>query len=466
MPLAWLRSTDDRRLGERPVAREQRAEQGDRRAGDAGRAGRRAVVADHAAELHDDGRVLARLAAARAVLEARRPAGEGERPQQVGVEGEARAVLAPGERTERPHEQQVLLQRPLGLGELVGGLDHGVRRRVRRVVLRDLGAVGAERLGLRHDVERAALVQLQVGDHERLEPRAELRARAPHALRDRAHLAVPPRQQREDAVGLAQLVGAQHDGFISVDGHPSILPSPARPHGRTSRGCRARTVVVHWCRGIRALRHPPVARPHRRRDRRHPGRHVRGETHRAAHRPARRRAHRRDRRTRRRPHARHPAEPAPGGDLRQLVHPDRDGRGPPRDAPAAGLHAAERPHHRARRGHHRALRRDRHLEGARLRRARGARDLRRRALGGRRVDPARRGAQPADRAHARRLALRRRRHRRHHAARRARRLRRQHRRRGHGVRPRHDAHPLGSVRFGWSLPEQRALGSWRVWRRA
>jgi uncharacterized membrane protein YeiH len=25
---------------------------------------------------------------------------------------------------------------------------------------------------------------------------------------------------------------------------------------------------------------------------------------------------------------------------------------------------------------------------------------------------------------------------------------------------------LGSVRFGWSLPEQRAIGSWRVWRRA
>lgn len=25
---------------------------------------------------------------------------------------------------------------------------------------------------------------------------------------------------------------------------------------------------------------------------------------------------------------------------------------------------------------------------------------------------------------------------------------------------------LGSVRFGWSLPEQRAIGSWRVWRRS
>ena len=25
---------------------------------------------------------------------------------------------------------------------------------------------------------------------------------------------------------------------------------------------------------------------------------------------------------------------------------------------------------------------------------------------------------------------------------------------------------LGSVRFGWSLPEQRAIASWRVWRRS
>jgi uncharacterized membrane protein YeiH len=25
---------------------------------------------------------------------------------------------------------------------------------------------------------------------------------------------------------------------------------------------------------------------------------------------------------------------------------------------------------------------------------------------------------------------------------------------------------LGSVRWGWSLPEQRAIASWRVWRRA
>ena len=150
-------------------------------------------------------------------------------------------MLAAGERAERADEQQVLLQRPLRLGELVGGLDHRVRRGVRGVVLGDLGTVGAERLGLRDHVERAPLVELQVGDHERLEPGSELRRRASHALRDGAHLAVAPGEQRDDAVGLAQLVGAQHDGFISVDGHTSILPPAGRRGRRGRRGIRART---------------------------------------------------------------------------------------------------------------------------------------------------------------------------------------------------------------------------------
>ncbi len=76
-----------------------------------------------------------------------------------------------------------------------------------------------ERHGLLHDVEAAALVELQVDDHERLEPGAEPRAGATHALRDGAHLAVLPAQHRDDAVGFAQLVGAQHDGFISINRH-------------------------------------------------------------------------------------------------------------------------------------------------------------------------------------------------------------------------------------------------------
>ena len=79
------------------------------------------------------------------------------------------------------------------------------------------------RLGLLHDVERAADVELPVDHHERLEPGAESRAGAPHALRDRADLAVAAAQHRDDAVGFTQLVGAQHDGFVAIGGHVSII---------------------------------------------------------------------------------------------------------------------------------------------------------------------------------------------------------------------------------------------------
>ena len=40
-------------------------------------------------------------------------------------------------------------------------------------------------------------------------------------------------QHRDDAVGLTQLLGAQHDALISIQTHPAILPSP---EGMGSRG--------------------------------------------------------------------------------------------------------------------------------------------------------------------------------------------------------------------------------------
>ena len=50
----------------------------------------------------------------------------------------------------------------------------------------------------------------------RLEPGAELRHRLAHALGDGAHLAVLGGQQHDDAVGLAELVRAQHDAVVAV----------------------------------------------------------------------------------------------------------------------------------------------------------------------------------------------------------------------------------------------------------
>ena len=49
---------------------------------------------------------------------------------------------------------------------------------------------------------------------------------APYALRHRADPAVVAGQQGDDAVGLPQLVGAQHDRLVAIEGHPSILPRP------------------------------------------------------------------------------------------------------------------------------------------------------------------------------------------------------------------------------------------------
>src|SRR5690606_35996698 len=183
-------------------------------------------------------RVRAGFARDGAVDEARRPSGDRQGTQQVGVEGEPGCVLPTAQRAQRPHEQEVVLQPRLVLGEAVGGLDHGVRGREARVVARDVTAVGAEHLGLLHDVEAAPDVALHVDDHERLEPRAEPRARAPHALRNGAQLAVLPAQHRDDAVGLTQLVGAQHDGFVTVNRHAPLCPA-GLTSGRMSAATRA-----------------------------------------------------------------------------------------------------------------------------------------------------------------------------------------------------------------------------------
>jgi len=132
-------------------------------------------------------------------------------------------VLPARERTQCTHEEQVLLQGAVIVRDLVRGLDHDTRCGVLAVVARDLCPVGAQGLGLGHDVEAAALVELNVGDHERLEPRPELGTRAAHALRHGADLAVAPRQHGDDAVSLTQLVGANDDRFVSVEGHASII---------------------------------------------------------------------------------------------------------------------------------------------------------------------------------------------------------------------------------------------------
>src|SRR4051794_3809196 len=150
------------------------------------------------------------LPAPRAFVEGGRPTGNGECAQHERVEHEARIMLLLRYRSQRPDDKQVEPQRRLAFlsGQPLSGLEDRRRRRVTRVVARDRPAVRRDRLGLRDDVELAAGVELAVDLAERLEPCAELGAGPANAFGHRTHPAMPAGEQRDDAVGLTELLGA------------------------------------------------------------------------------------------------------------------------------------------------------------------------------------------------------------------------------------------------------------------
>jgi hypothetical protein len=90
------------------------------------------------------------------------------------------------------------------------------------------GAEVVDRLGLRDDVQLAALVEQQPDVARRLQAAAEPALRLADALGHGAHLAPPAREEDHDAVGLAELVGAQHDALVVVEGHAGSLPRAFR----------------------------------------------------------------------------------------------------------------------------------------------------------------------------------------------------------------------------------------------
>ena len=191
------------------------------------RPGRTALRADRAAGPEGERPVRPGGAAAGAVAERRRPSGHRQRAQQVGVEHQAGVVVAGRQRPEPPGQQQELLhgRLALGVGQPLGGLEHRSPCGVSAVVGGDRRAVATDRLGLGDDVERAAEVELDVDHHERLDPGAESRLGLANPFGHRPDPAVGPGEQGDDAVCLTQLLGAQHDRFVPVQAHASILPA-------------------------------------------------------------------------------------------------------------------------------------------------------------------------------------------------------------------------------------------------
>ena len=67
---------------------------------------------------------------------------------------------------------------------------------------------------------------------EGLEPGPDARGGTAHTLRHGAHPAVVTREDSDDPVGLAQLLGAQHDSFVPVQAHEPILVGSRHLVGR------------------------------------------------------------------------------------------------------------------------------------------------------------------------------------------------------------------------------------------
>src|SRR5439155_6601249 len=88
-------------------------------------------------------------------------------------------------------------------------------------------------------------IELAVDLTERLEPRAELGPSAPDTLRDGAHSAVSAGEQGDDAVGLTELLGAQHDTLVPVELHLPIV-APRMTELRDA----ARAAPVRWLHGF------------------------------------------------------------------------------------------------------------------------------------------------------------------------------------------------------------------------
>ena len=94
---------------------------------------------------------------------------------------------------------------------------------------------------LREGVEGASAVQLGVDDGEGFDAGTELGGRLAHAFGDGSNLAMFGGEQGDDAVGFAQLVGAQDDRLVSVGLHHEAIVSRGRGPGGV--GCAASRVA-------------------------------------------------------------------------------------------------------------------------------------------------------------------------------------------------------------------------------
>ncbi len=106
-----------------------------------------------------------------------------------------------------------------------GGLENRAPRGVAAVICDDVSTERLDRVYLGDDVEVAPRIEQNVDVRKRLQPRAELGFGTANPLRDGPHDPVLPGQERDNTVGLAQLVLAQDDCVVTVWPHGLQCPT-------------------------------------------------------------------------------------------------------------------------------------------------------------------------------------------------------------------------------------------------
>lgn len=134
------------------------------------------------------------------------------------------------------------------VGELVGNIEHDTTHCVLGVIGRNGGTQWGDGFNLLHRVEILSVVELHVGDHEGLEPRANSTSRLSNAFRYSANLSSALPDHGDDSVGFTERVSAQHNYIVSVGGHTPIvaLCGGGGPPTRENGSMDALFVIPAW----------------------------------------------------------------------------------------------------------------------------------------------------------------------------------------------------------------------------
>ncbi len=193
--------------------------------------GRAALVAGSAPDSWVEGVVGAGPLALGAIEKAGCPAGVGHGLEEEGVEKHERIAVLKVVEDIDAGLIEVGIAGGVGGGEALGGFEGSTRGGVALVVLDDARAEVVHGIGLGNGVEVAAGIKLHVEVDEELQARAEARFGAANALGHPAHEAVVAGQEHDDAIRLAEVIGADDEGAVA-----EILPHFKSPDGPAPSG--------------------------------------------------------------------------------------------------------------------------------------------------------------------------------------------------------------------------------------